>query len=198
MNKTELITAVAQEAEMTKKDAEKAVKAVIDVVSGALAKGEKVQLIGFGTFEVRERKAREGHNPSTQEVIKIPASKTPAFRVSKQLKEKVNVKPAKKTRAKKAANAAVKSQIHGAIKKAVAAANSENKDEAFRAAVSIIDSAAKKGVIHKNAAARKKSRLNANVNAAIAAEKAAEAKEAAAEAREEAKEAYKEKMEEKA
>ena len=79
-----------------------------------------------------------------------------------------------------------------------AAANSENKDEAFRAAVSIIDSAAKKGVIHKNAAARKKSRLNANVNAAIAAEKAAEAKEAAAEAREEAKEAYKEKMEEKA
>lgn len=81
----------------------KAVKAVIDVVSGALAKGEKVQLIGFGTFEVRERKAREGHNPSTQEVIKIPASKTPAFRVSKQLKEKVNVKPAKKTRAKKAA-----------------------------------------------------------------------------------------------
>ena len=61
MNKTELITAVAQEAEMTKKDAEKAVKAVIDVVSGALAKGEKVQLIGFGTFEVRERKAREGH-----------------------------------------------------------------------------------------------------------------------------------------
>ena len=106
MNKTELITAVAQEAEMTKKDAEKAVKAVIDVVSGALAKGEKVQLIGFGTFEVRERKAREGHNPSTQEVIKIPASKTPAFRVSKQLKEKVNVKPAKKTRAKKAAKKA--------------------------------------------------------------------------------------------
>ena len=103
MNKTELITAVAQEAEMTKKDAEKAVKAVIDVVSGALAKGEKVQLIGFGTFEVRERKAREGHTPATQEVIKIPASKTPAFRVSKQLKEKVNVKPAKKTRAKKAA-----------------------------------------------------------------------------------------------
>jgi len=100
--------------------------------------------------------------------------------------------------AKKAANAAVKSQIHGAIKKAVAAANSENKDEAFRAAVSIIDSAAKKGVIHKNAAARKKSRLNANVNAAIAAEKAEEAKEAAIEAKEEAKEAYKEKMEEKA
>lgn len=99
MNKTELITAVAQEAEMTKKDAEKAVKAVIDVVSQALVKGEKVQLIGFGTFEVRERKARVGHNPSTQVEIKIPASKTPAFRVSKQLKEKVNVK---KTKAKKA------------------------------------------------------------------------------------------------
>ena len=100
MNKTELITAVAQEAEMTKKDAEKAVKAVIDVVSQALVKGEKVQLIGFGTFEVRERKARAGHNPSTQVEIKIPASKTPAFRVSKQLKEKVNVKKAKAKKAK--------------------------------------------------------------------------------------------------
>ena len=86
MNKTELITAVAQEAEMTKKDAEKAVKAVIDVVSQA--------------FEVRERKARVGHNPSTQAEIKIPASKTPAFRVSKQLKEKVNVKKAKAKKAK--------------------------------------------------------------------------------------------------
>ena len=92
MNKTELITAVAQKAEMTKKDAEKAVKAVIDVISDAMVKGEKVQLIGFGTFEVRERKAREGHNPSTQKPIKIPASKPPAFRVSKQLKEKVNAK----------------------------------------------------------------------------------------------------------
>ena len=92
MNKTELITAVAQKAEMTKKDAEKAVKAVIDVISDAMVKGEKVQLIGFGTFEVRERKAREGHNPSTQKPIKTPASKAPAFRVSKQLKEKVNAK----------------------------------------------------------------------------------------------------------
>ena len=76
--------------------------------------------------------------------------------------------------------------------------NSDNKEEAFRAAVSIIDSAAQKGVIHKNAAARKKSRLNANVNAAIAKAKAAEAKEKAEAAKEEAKEAYKEKMEEKA
>ncbi len=90
MNKTELITAVAQEAEVTKKDAEKTVKAVIDVISAALEKGEKVQIIGFGTFEVRQRKAREGHNPSSGNVIQIPASKTPAFKVSKQLKERVN------------------------------------------------------------------------------------------------------------
>lgn len=90
MNKTELINAVAQEAEVTKKDAEKTVKAVIDVISAALEKGEKVQIIGFGTFEVRHRKAREGHNPSSGNVIQIPASKTPAFKVSKQLKERVN------------------------------------------------------------------------------------------------------------
>lgn len=101
MNKTELITAVAQETEMTKKDAEKAVKAIIDVISDSLVKGDKVQIIGFGTFEVRQRKARVGHNPSTQDEIKIPASKTPAFRVSKQLKEKVNAKRAKSKKAKK-------------------------------------------------------------------------------------------------
>ena len=88
MNKTELISAVAQTAEMTKKDSEKAVKAVIDVISQALVKGDKVQLIGFGTFEVRQRKAREGHNPATQKAIKIP--------VSKQLKERVNSKKAAK------------------------------------------------------------------------------------------------------
>ena len=98
MNKTELIAAVAEEAEMTKKDAEKAVKAVIDVISDALVQGDKVQLIGFGTFEVRERGSRVGHNPSTQKEIKIPASKAPAFRVSKQLKEKVNVVKAKKAK----------------------------------------------------------------------------------------------------
>jgi len=90
MNKTELISAVAQEADVTKKEAEKAVKAVVDVISDTLAKGEKVQIIGFGTFEIRERKAREGHNPATQKTIKIPASKVPGFKVSKQLKEKVN------------------------------------------------------------------------------------------------------------
>ena len=89
MNKTELIAAVAEEAEMTKKDAEKAVKAVIDVISDALVQGDKVQLIGG---------ARVGHNPSTQKEIKIPASKAPAFRVSKQLKEKVNVVKAKKAK----------------------------------------------------------------------------------------------------
>lgn len=96
MNKTELISVVAQTAEMTKKDSEKAVKAVIDVISQALVKGDKVQLIGFGTFEVRQRKAREGHNPATQKAIKIPASKSPAWRVSKQLKERVNSKKAAK------------------------------------------------------------------------------------------------------
>ncbi len=90
MNKTELITAVAQEAEITKKDAEKTVKAVLDVITAALDKGEKVQIIGFGTFEVRERKEREGINPTSQEKITIPASRTAAFKVSKQLKERLN------------------------------------------------------------------------------------------------------------
>ena len=91
MNKTELIAAVAQEAEMTKKDAEKAVKAVLDVVSNALVKGDKVQLIGFGTFEVRERKARQGRNPRKPgEVIKIEASKAPVFKAGKALKDAVN------------------------------------------------------------------------------------------------------------
>ena len=90
MNKTELIAAVAEEAEMTKKDAEKAVKAVIDVISDALVQGDKVQLIGFGTFEVRERQAREGRNPQNGESITIAASKSPAFKAGKQLKDKVN------------------------------------------------------------------------------------------------------------
>ena len=98
MNKTELIASVAQKTELTKKDAEKAVKAVFDTVAQELAAGGKVQVIGFGTFEVRERGARVGHNPSTQKEIKIPASKAPAFRVSKQLKEKVNVVKAKKAK----------------------------------------------------------------------------------------------------
>lgn len=93
MNKTELIASVAQKSDLTKKDAEKAVKAVFEAVSETLKKGDKVQIIGFGTFEVRARKAREGRNPRrNNEVIKIPASKTPAFKAGKQLKDLVNKK----------------------------------------------------------------------------------------------------------
>ena len=90
MNKTELITSVAQKADLTKKDAEKAVKAVFDAISESLKKEEKVQVIGFGTFEVRQRKAREGRNPQNNTVIEIQASKTPAFKAGKQLKDLVN------------------------------------------------------------------------------------------------------------
>ena len=89
MNKTELISKVAEKSEMTKKDTEKVVNEVFDVISEQLAKEDKVQLIGFGTFEVRERAAREGRNPSTGEVIKIEATKVPAFKAGKALKEKV-------------------------------------------------------------------------------------------------------------
>lgn len=92
MNKTELIAAVANEAEITKKDAEKAVKAVFSVISDSLTKGDKVQIIGFGTFEVRQRKAREGRNPRNNEPIQIEATKTPAFKAGKQLKYLVNGK----------------------------------------------------------------------------------------------------------
>ncbi len=92
MNKTELIASVAQKAELTKKDAEKAVKAVFESVSEALKGGDKVQVIGFGTFEVRERAARTGRNPQNGKEIKIAASKSPAFKAGKQLKELVNAK----------------------------------------------------------------------------------------------------------
>ena len=92
MNKTELIDKVATEAEITKKDAEKAVKAVFNVMSEGLAQGDKIQLIGFGTFEVRQRKDREGRNPRTNEPIQIEASKAPAFKAGKQLKDLVNGK----------------------------------------------------------------------------------------------------------
>ena len=101
MNKTELIDAIAAGAGLSKADSKKALDATVEAIKNALVNGDKVQLIGFGTFEVRQRKARVGHNPSTQAEIKIPASKTPAFRVSKQLKEKVNVKKAKAKKAKK-------------------------------------------------------------------------------------------------
>ena len=78
MNKTELINAVAAETQLSKKDSEKAVSAVIEVITEQLAKGEKVVLVGFGTFEVRHRAARKGRNPSTKEEIMIPAAKAPA------------------------------------------------------------------------------------------------------------------------
>ncbi len=90
MNKTELVAAIAEKAELTKKDAEKALAAVVSTVSDALASGDKVQLVGFGTFEVRARDARTGKNPRTGEVIKIAASKVPAFKAGKALKEIVN------------------------------------------------------------------------------------------------------------
>ena len=90
MTKADLITAVAQKAEMTKKDADAAVTAFIESVTEALKKGEKVQLVGFGSFEVRTRAAREGVNPQTQKKIKIPASKVPAFKAGKALKDAVN------------------------------------------------------------------------------------------------------------
>ena len=88
MNKAELIAAVAENAELTKKDAEKAVKAFIDVVTDELKKGEKVQVVGFGTFEVAERAAREGRNPHTGEPMPIAASKAPKFKAGKALKDK--------------------------------------------------------------------------------------------------------------
>ena len=90
MNKTELIAAVAEKAEISKKDAEKAVKAFTDVVSEELVNGGKFQLVGFGTFEVSERPAREGRNPRTGETMTIAATKTPKFKVGKALKDMVN------------------------------------------------------------------------------------------------------------
>ena len=90
MNKTELINAVAAKAEISKKDAEKALAAVLGSIEDALKAGDKVQLIGFGTFEVKEVGEREGRNPKTGETIKIAASKKPAFSASKGLKDEVN------------------------------------------------------------------------------------------------------------
>ena len=90
MNKTELVAAVAQSAELTKKQAEAAVVAVTETIKKALCEGDKVQLFGFGGFEVRERDARQGKNPRTGEVINIPASKVPAFKAGKALKDIVN------------------------------------------------------------------------------------------------------------
>ena len=90
MNKTELVAAVAEQAGLSKKDAEAAVKAFTDVVAEALKAGDKIQLVGFGTFEVSERAAREGRNPRTGETMTIEASKTPKFKAGKALKDLVN------------------------------------------------------------------------------------------------------------
>ncbi|OYD09723.1 DNA-binding protein [Paludifilum halophilum] len=92
MNKTELIAQVAEKTNMTKKDATQAVDGVFDAITEALRSGEKVQLIGFGNFEVRERAARKGRNPQTGEEIQIAASKVPAFKPGKALKDGVNSK----------------------------------------------------------------------------------------------------------
>ena len=90
MNKTELVAAIADEAGLSKKDAEKALKTFTDVVTEELKKGEKVQLVGFGTFEVSERAAREGRNPQTGAAMKIAASKAPKFKAGKALKDLIN------------------------------------------------------------------------------------------------------------
>ena len=90
MNKTELIAAIAEKAEISKKDSEKALKAFIDVVTEQLKKDDKVQLVGFGTFEVSTRAAREGRNPQTGKTMKIAACKAPKFKAGKALKDAIN------------------------------------------------------------------------------------------------------------
>ena len=90
MNKAELITSMAEKSKLTKKDAELALKALIESVEESLEKGEKVQLVGFGTFETRARAAREGRNPRTKEVIQIQATTVPVFKAGKEFKDKVN------------------------------------------------------------------------------------------------------------
>ncbi len=89
MNKTELIAAVAEKAELSKKDAEAAVTATIDAITEALVREEKVQLVGFGSFEIKSRAERVGRNPKTKETIQIPASKAPVFKAGKALKDAV-------------------------------------------------------------------------------------------------------------
>ena len=92
MNKAELIAAIAAKTGDTKKGAEASVNAFVDVITEALVEGDKVQLVGFGSFEVRKRAARKGRNPQTKEEIKIPASKAPVFKAGKALKDLVNNK----------------------------------------------------------------------------------------------------------
>ena len=90
MNKADLVSMIAAKSNLTKKDSESALNAFMETVEGALKKGEKIQLVGFGTFEVRERNARNGINPKTKETIKIPASKAPVFKAGKALKDSCN------------------------------------------------------------------------------------------------------------
>ena len=90
MNKSELVAAMAEKANVSKKAAEESLNAMLDVVKEAMAKGDKVQLVGFGSFELRTRAARKGHNPQTKVEIKIPACKAPAFKAGKALKDIVN------------------------------------------------------------------------------------------------------------
>ena len=89
MNKTELISIAAEHAGMTKKDTERVISAAIDAITASLVKGEKVQLSGFGTFEAKEREARVCRNPHTKEAIEIPATRVPAFKASKALKDNI-------------------------------------------------------------------------------------------------------------
>ncbi len=89
MTKTDLINVVAENAELTKKDADRAISAVVGAIKDALASGDKVQIVGFGTFEVRDRKAREGRNPATGQPMAIPAGRVPAFKAGKALKDAV-------------------------------------------------------------------------------------------------------------
>ena len=90
MNKAELVAAIAERTELSKKDTEKALKAFVDVVAEELKKGEKIQLVGFGTFEVSERAAREGRNPANGHPMQIAASKAPKFKAGKALKDAIN------------------------------------------------------------------------------------------------------------
>ena len=87
MNKTELIAAVAESAGLTKKDTERVINAAIDAITASLVKGGKVQISGFGTFEIKDREARVGRNPHTKEAVEIPATRVPSFRASKALKD---------------------------------------------------------------------------------------------------------------
>ncbi|MBX6350229.1 MAG: HU family DNA-binding protein [Clostridia bacterium] len=89
MNKNDLIASVAEQAKLSRKDSERAVNAVVDTIQKALARGDKVSLVGFGTFEVRQRRARTGRNPQTGEPVRIPATRVPSFKAGKGLKEAI-------------------------------------------------------------------------------------------------------------